>query len=80
LPIFFAGMVFSTSLRAVAAVDAAMASNLVGAILGGLTEYVSLMLGLGSLAWLAALFYCLAVLTPVGGGLAPASPPSAEQA
>jgi hypothetical protein len=61
LPIFFAGMVFSTSLRSVTEVDAAMASNLIGAILGGLLEYVSLVLGIGSLAWLAGLLYLLAV-------------------
>jgi hypothetical protein len=39
LPIFFVGMVFSTSLRSVTEVEAAMASNLVGAILGGVLEY-----------------------------------------
>jgi hypothetical protein len=61
LPIFFAGMVFSISLRSVTEVDAAMASNLIGAILGGLLEYLSLVLGIGSLAWLAGLLYLLAV-------------------
>ena len=61
LPIFFAGMVFSASLRSVSEVDTAMASNLIGAILGGLLEYLSLVLGIGSLAWLAGLLYLLAV-------------------
>jgi hypothetical protein len=70
LPVLFAGMVFSTSLRGVQEVDTAMASNLIGAILGGLIEYLSLVLGIGSLAWLAALLYGLAVLTPARAPLA----------
>jgi len=65
LPIFFAGMVFSVSLRQVAVVETAMASNLLGAILGGFIEYLSLILGIGSLAWLAAIFYLLALFTQV---------------
>jgi hypothetical protein len=65
LPILFAGMVFSGSLRGVQNIDTAMASNLMGAILGGLVEYVSLILGLGSLAWVAAALYCLAIFTRV---------------
>jgi hypothetical protein len=63
LPIFFAGMVFSTSLRSVREVDAAMASNLIGAILGGLLEYLSLVLGIASLAWFAGLLYLLALVS-----------------
>jgi hypothetical protein len=63
LPIFFAGMVFSTSLQSVSELDAAMASNLIGAILGGPLEYLSLVLGIGSLAWLAGLLYVLAVIS-----------------
>ena len=62
LPIFFAGMVFSGSLRRVTRVENAMASNLLGAILGGLIEYLSLILGIGALAWLALLLYVLAVV------------------
>ena len=65
LPIFFAGMVFSTSLRSVTEIDAAMASNLIGAILGGLLEYLSLLFGIGSLAWLAGLLYLLALVSGV---------------
>jgi len=63
LPIFFAGMVFSGSLKRVQEVDVAMASNLLGAILGGFVEYVTLLLGIGSLAWIAFLFYALAIAT-----------------
>jgi len=70
LPVFSAGMVFSASLSGLDDIDTAMASNLLGAILGGLIEYVSLVLGIGALAWIAALLYCLAILTPVRNPLA----------
>lgn len=65
LPIFFAGMVFSGSLQRVQNIETAMASNLLGAIVGGLIEYISLILGIGSLAWLAFLLYLLALVIPV---------------
>lgn len=61
LPLFFAGMVFSGSLRTVQNVDTAMASNLLGSILGGLMEYLSLILGIGSLGWIALALYALAL-------------------
>ncbi|MBI4675641.1 MAG: methyltransferase domain-containing protein [Chloroflexi bacterium] len=65
LPIFFAGMVFSGSLKRVQNIETAMASNLLGAILGGFVEYLSLVLGIGSLAWVAFLLYALALAAPV---------------
>lgn len=68
LPIFFAGMVFSGSLKRVQNVETAMASNLLGAILGGCVEYLSLVLGIGSLAWIAFLLYGLALAAPVQAG------------
>ena len=65
LPIFFAGMVFSGSLQHVQNIETAMASNLLGAIVGGFLEYLSLALGIGSLAWLAFLLYATALVIPV---------------
>jgi len=65
LPIFFAGMVFSGSLQRVQNIESAMASNLLGAILGGFVEYLSLVLGISSLAWLAFLLYVMALVIPV---------------
>lgn len=65
LPIFFGGMVFSGSLRHVRNIETAMASNLLGSILGGLVEYSSLLLGIGSLAWIAVIFYVLALFARV---------------
>lgn len=63
LPVFFAGLVFSVYLRRTSAVDTALASNLAGAILGGFSEYLSVIFGIGSLALLAALLYGLALVT-----------------
>lgn len=68
LPIFFAGMVFSGSLQRVQNIETAMASNLLGAILGGFIEYLALVLGIGSLAWIAFLLYGLALAAPVQSG------------
>jgi SAM-dependent methyltransferase len=65
LPIFFAGMVFSGSLQRVINIETAMASNLLGAIVGGFVEYLSLVLGIGSLAWLAFLMYATALVFPL---------------
>jgi hypothetical protein len=62
LPVFFASTVFSISFRQTQAVDTALASNLAGALLGGFIEYASIIGGIGSLAWVAAALYLLAVL------------------
>lgn len=62
LPIFFAGVVFAVQLRRTPAVEIALASNLLGSILGGLVEYVSLLLGIGSLGWIATVLYIIALV------------------
>ncbi len=62
LPVFFASMIFSISFRKTRAVEIALGSNLIGAILGGLTEYASLVTGIGALAWIAGVFYLLALV------------------
>lgn len=64
LPLLFAGVVFATSLQRAASLPSAFASNLLGAILGGLCEYTSMVwgfrnlylvgLGLYALSWLMA--------------------------
>ena len=64
LPIFFAGVVFSGSLQRVPNIETAMASNLLGAIVGGFVEYLSLVLGIASLAWLAFSLYLTALIIP----------------
>jgi hypothetical protein len=65
-PVLFSGMLFSTLFRQTTHVEIALASNLLGSILGGLIEYLSLVWGISSLGWLAALIYVIALLTAAG--------------
>ena len=59
LPLFASGTIFATSLARAGAADRALASNLTGAIAGGLAEYVSMIVGFRALVILAAVFYAL---------------------
>jgi hypothetical protein len=59
-PIFFAGIVFAVSFRASKQQNIDLASNIAGAILGGLSEYLSLLLGFNYLLLVATAFYILA--------------------
>jgi predicted membrane-bound spermidine synthase len=45
IPVFFAGLVFSGTFKQVAHPSAAFGANLVGAMLGGFTEYLSMVTG-----------------------------------
>ena len=60
LPLLASGTVFGTSLARVGAADRALASNLLGAVAGGLVEYLSMVVGFRALVVVAALFYALA--------------------
>lgn len=62
IPIFFAGIIFSTVFKTVAVPSQALASNLLGAILGGFSEYLSMLLGNRMISLLALAFYFLAFL------------------
>ncbi len=65
VPVFFAGVIFAASFRASARPDVAFGSNIAGAILGGLSEYFSMVLGFDHLLDMAIAFYLLsAVLAP----------------
>jgi SAM-dependent methyltransferase len=65
LPIFFAGIVFATVFRDSRAPDVDFGSNIAGAVLGGLCESLSLMIGFNYLLIVALGFYGLsAVLAP----------------
>jgi hypothetical protein len=57
LPLLASGFVFATSLARAGEADRALASNLTGAIAGGLVEYVSMMTGFRALVLVAAGFY-----------------------
>jgi len=56
-PIFFAGMIFSTSFSKSSEPDQALGSNILGCILGGSLEYVSMIAGFHALWILTANLY-----------------------
>ena len=57
LPLFFAGLIFSESLRRAGETARPLASNLSGSVVGGVLEYGSLLWGIKSLYVIAALVY-----------------------
>jgi hypothetical protein len=62
LPVAFAGIIFSTLLKRAKDPTGAMGSNLLGAVVGGVIEYVSMYIGLKALALVALGFYLAALL------------------
>jgi spermidine synthase len=65
LPIFFAGVIFAAAFRDSRQPDVDFGSNIAGVILGGLSEYFSLILGFKHLLIVAIAFYMLsAILGP----------------
>jgi len=62
LPLFFAGVVFASSLKRVAGIDAAFASNMLGAAIGGMLESVSFIFGLKMVVLLAMALYVASAL------------------
>jgi len=62
VPIFFAGIVFGTLFRDSSQPDVDFGSNIAGAILGGLCESLSLVVGFNYLLVLAVLFYLLSAV------------------
>ena len=73
LPVFFAGVIFGTLFRASARPDVDFGSNVGGIILGGLTEYLSLIFGFNALIGIAIGYYALSALFARRGGV-PALP------
>ena len=61
-PVFFANLVFTYSFRDVRAADMAFASNLLGAMIGGVLEYLALLTGYRFLILVVAGLYALAYL------------------
>jgi hypothetical protein len=57
LPICFSGVIISSLLARTNDLGAALASNLIGSVLGGCLEYLSMAVGLRSLALLALVLY-----------------------
>ena len=62
LPLLFAGMIFSESLRQAGETARPLASNFSGSAAGGLLEYSSLLWGIKSLYWIAIFLYLGAFL------------------
>jgi SAM-dependent methyltransferase len=64
-PIFFANLIFADRFRAVGSSTTAFGLNLLGAILGGVIEYSSVVVGYRALTLVAAVIYSIAyALTP----------------
>ena len=65
VPIFFAGIIFSSELRSRGDAAAALGSNLCGAVVGGLMENLSMVVGLKAVVLLALVFYLFSMLVAV---------------
>ena len=66
-PIFCAGLLFGSSLKHTPDVPAAFGANLLGAMVGGVTEYLSLVTGYQTLLLLVAAAYLAALATRPSG-------------
>jgi len=62
LPVFFAGVIFGTTFQWSTQPDVDFGSNIAGIILGGLSEYCSLVVGFQNLIWIAIGYYLLSAL------------------
>jgi hypothetical protein len=62
LPVFFAGVIFGTVFRSSTQPDVDFGSNIAGIVLGGLSEYFSLILGFSHLLWIAIGYYALSAI------------------
>jgi spermidine synthase len=63
-PMFFAGVIFARSFRDEVSPDFAFGSNIAGAVIGGLAESFSMLLGFQHLLVLAICLYALSAWTP----------------
>lgn len=61
-PVFLANVIFSNAFRDTEAADVAFASNLLGIMVGGMLEYLSMLFGYHMLLWLVVAFYAIAML------------------
>jgi SAM-dependent methyltransferase len=62
VPVIFAGLLFSLEFRFVAAPGAALGANVLGAVVGGLLENFSLLLGMRALLPITVGVYCVAAI------------------
>lgn len=68
LPLFFASIVFGVSFSKSASMDVDMGSNILGAVLGGMSEYASMAIGFKGLYILSFAAYLLAFLIDLKDG------------
>jgi SAM-dependent methyltransferase len=73
IPVFFAGIVFAASFRDSTQPDIDFGSNIGGVILGGLSEYLSLMVGFNALIGIAIGYYLLSAMLRPRPVLVPAA-------
>jgi MFS family permease len=66
IPVFFAGLLFASEFRTAESPAAALGANMLGAVVGGLLENLSLIIGMKALLLVAALLYSLAALGFLG--------------
>ncbi|MEP7060059.1 MAG: spermidine synthase [Actinomycetota bacterium] len=71
-PVFLANLIFAERFRSVSESTVAFGANLLGAMVGGVVEYLSLLIGYRSLLLVAAGVYALAFLFYKGPALVPA--------
>jgi SAM-dependent methyltransferase len=62
IPVFFAGLLFASEFRSAESPAAALGANMLGAVVGGLLENLSLIVGMKALLIIAGLLYCLAAV------------------
>jgi hypothetical protein len=62
LPIFFAGLIFSTTFREGSSPSAFFGANLIGAMIGGFCEYLSMLIGNGQLMFLVIAAYLISLI------------------
>ena len=62
VPVYFAGIIFSTAFRDSTQPDVDFGSNIAGIILGGLSEYFSLIVGFKALLLIALVYYGMSYL------------------
>ena len=60
IPVFFAGVLFASEFRITSSPGAALGANMLGAVVGGLLENLSLVFGMRALLLVAMALYCLA--------------------
>jgi hypothetical protein len=73
LPVFFAGLIFSTTFRTAQFPARAFGSNLIGAMLGGFCEYLAMLTGHHRLMLIIAAAYFGSLLVMLASGRSPNS-------